>query len=396
MKKLGWKHTVYACYIGYVTESIVNSFAPLLFLTFQSEFGISLERISLLISINFCTQIFIDWLAGRYADRFGYRTSITFAHVTAAVGLIGLAVFPSLFPDPFYGLLLAVIIYAVGGGLLEVLVTPIVEACPESAGAGSVSLLHSFYNWGQVAVFLISTAFFALFGTAHWRILTVLWALVPLCNIIYLLKVPMAPLIKEGETGMTIPQLLKNGRFLLLVLLVLCAGAAECGISQWASTFAEAGLGISKSIGDLAGPTCFAIMMGTVRALHGRSGEKFRIEQLMLISGIICLVCYLIASLSPSPVGGLIGCALCGLGCALLWPGSFSVAADTLHNGGTAMFALLSLFGDLGGAAGPALIGMTADRFGGSLQTGILFGTIFPILLLLCIVLLNRIKKKAE
>ncbi len=394
MKRLTYKYTVYACYIGYVTESIVNTFAPLLFLTFQGEFGISLERISLLISINFCTQIVIDWLAGRYADKFGYRTGITFAHVTAAVGIIGLAMFPSLFPDPFWGLLLAVMLYAVGGGLLEVLVTPIVEACPDSANAGSVSLLHSFYNWGQVAVLLISTAYFALFGTAHWRILAVLWALVPLCNTVFLLKVPMNPLIKDGETGMTIPQLIKDRRFLLLLLLVLCAGASECGISQWASTFAEAGLGISKAVGDLAGPTCFALLMGTVRALHGRFGKKYRIEQLMLVSGVICLVCYLTASLSPSPVGGLIGCALCGLGCALLWPGSFSVAADSLPRGGTAMFALLSLFGDLGGAAGPALIGVTADHFGGSLQTGLLFGTIFSILLVVSLLLLRRSSHK--
>lgn len=394
MKRLGYRHTVYACYIGYVTQAIVNNFAPLLFLTFMNEFGVSLEKISLLITLNFGMQIIVDWIAGKYADKWGYRFSILLSHICSALGLAGLAILPSLLPDPFIGLLVAVMIYAVGGGLLEVLITPIVEACPLEDKSGNVALLHSFYNWGVMAVMLLSTAFFVLFGTRNWRILALLWAVVPALNTVYFANVPIGSLIEEGETGLTIVQLLKNKVFWVLAVIMLCAGACELGIAQWASTFAEAALGVSKTIGDLAGPTAFTLLMGIARVLYGINAKRMKIEKYMLGCGVLCLISYLIASLSRSPVFGLIGCALCGLSVGVLWPGAFSLSADAIRNGGTAMFALMALFGDLGGGGGPGFVGIMAEAFGGNLKTGILFGSAFPILLIISLLLLDKLRKK--
>lgn len=382
-KTANYNHTMYACFIGYIVQAIVNNFVPLLFLTFQATYNIPLSKITMLVTINFGLQLLIDLLSVSFVDRIGYRASMLLAHICAALGFLLLTILPEVFSDPFIGLLIAVTIYAIGGGLLEVLVSPVMEACPTDNKEKAMSLLHSFYCWGHVGVVLLSTLFFKLFGIENWKILAVLWAIIPIINTILFTKVPMASLIEEGETGLTIPQLFSKKIFWLFLLIMVCAGASEQSVSQWASTFAEKGLGVSKTIGDLAGPMAFAILMGTARAFYGKYGERINLDLFMIYSGILCVISYLCIALVPSPIFGLIGCALCGLSVGILWPGSFSKASASIRGGGTAMFALMALAGDLGCSSGPTLVGMVSSHFGDSLNIGILSAIIFPILFLI-------------
>lgn len=387
-----FKGTMYACFIGYIVQAVVNNFAPLLFLTFEKEYGIPLSQITMLITFNFGIQLVIDLLSAKFIDKIGYRTAIVAAHVFSAVGLISLTFLPGLLPNSFVGLLIAIVIYAIGGGLIEVLISPIMESCPSDNKEKAMSLLHSFYCWGHVGVVALSTLFFAVFGIENWKILAIIWALIPIANSIFFTRVPIAPLIEEGETGMTIKELVKNSTFWVLMLMMVCSGASEQGVSQWASTFAEKGLNVSKTIGDLAGPMAFALLMGASRAIFGKFGDKFDLDRFMLGSSILCILSYLCISLAPSSVVSLIGCSLCGLSVGIMWPGSFSKASAALKNGGTALFALLALAGDVGCSAGPTLVGFVSDAASDNLKLGILSGIIFPILLVAGILLLKKKK----
>jgi fucose permease len=380
MKK--YSCTIYASYFGYITQAIVNNLAPLLFLIFQQQFGLSLGKITLITTINFLIQLVVDLLSAKFIDRIGYRISIVAAHIFAAAGLIGLGVLPFLLRNPYAGILISVVLYAVGGGLIEVLISPIVEACPSENKAAAMSLLHSFYCWGTVAVVALSTLFLAVFGKENWRILTVIWAIIPIVNAFCFCRVPIDALTEEGE-GMTISALAQTKLFWVLMVLMVAAGASEQGMSQWASAFAEEGLHVSKLVGDLAGPCFFSVLMGAARAYYGKCGEKLDLLKFIRGSSTLCILSYLIAVFSPSTVLSLIGCGLCGLSVGIMWPGVFSLASARLPKGGTALFALLALGGDVGCSAGPTLVGFMADVFGGSLKSGLLFAVIFPVVLLL-------------
>ena len=390
-----YQNTMYACFVGYIVQAIVNNFVPLLFLTFESSYGIPLSQITMLITFNFGIQLLVDLLSAKFVDKIGYRVSIVMAHIFAALGLAGLVVLPDLLPNAFAGLLIAVVIYAIGGGLIEVLISPIMESCPSENKEKAMSLLHSFYCWGHVGVVLLSTLFFWFFGIADWKILALLWVIIPVCNGILFCKVPIAPLIEEGEIGMSLWELCKNRIFWILMLMMMCAGASEQAVSQWASTFAEQGLGVSKVIGDLAGPMSFAILMGSARAFYGKFGDRIDLDKFMQASSLLCIVSYLCISLSPSPLFSLIGCSLCGLSVGIMWPGTFSKASAALRNGGTAMFALLALAGDVGCSGGPTLVGFVTGLASDDLKKGILAGIIFPILLIVGIVSLKKAKRYA-
>lgn len=390
-----YQNTMYACFVGYIVQAIVNNFVPLLFLTFESSYGIPLSQITMLITFNFGIQLLVDLLSAKFVDKIGYRVSIVMAHIFAALGLAGLVVLPDLLPNAFAGLLIAVVIYAIGGGLIEVLISPIMESCPSENKEKAMSLLHSFYCWGHVGVVLLSTLFFWFFGIADWKILALLWVIIPVCNGILFCKVPIAPLIEEGETGMSLRELCKNRIFWILMLMMMCAGASEQAVSQWASTFAEQGLGVSKTIGDLAGPMSFAILMGSARAFYSKFGDRIDLDKFMQASSLLCIVSYLCISLSPSPLFSLIGCSLCGLSVGIMWPGTFSKASAALRNGGTAMFALLALAGDVGCSGGPTLVGFATGLASDDLKKGILAGIIFPILLIVGIVSLKKAKRYA-
>ena len=394
--KADYKKTVNACFIGYIVQAVVNNFVPLLFLTFQSQYGIPLSKITFLITFNFSIQLVIDLLAAKFVDKIGYRASALSAHASAALGLCMLAFLPELTKDPFIGILISVVVYAVGGGLLEVIVSPIVEACPTDNKEAAMSLLHSFYCWGHVGVVLLSTLFFRFVGIWHWKILACLWALVPLLNMLAFFKVPIAPIIEEGGQGLSFKELLKNKVFWLLMLLMLCAGSCEQAVSQWASAFAEAGLGISKTAGDLAGPMFFAIMMGLSRAFYGKYGDKLDLVRFMKISGVLCLCSYLLISLSPVPVPSLIGCGLCGLSVGILWPGTFSLGSAGIKGGGTMMFAFFALAGDVGCSVGPTYVGTVTSLSDGNIKQGILLACVFPILLLAGLMAVRKVVENKE
>ncbi len=392
--KFDYKKTMYACFIGYIVQAIVNSFVPLLFVTFQNTYQIPLSQITLLITINFVVQLLVDLLSAGFVDKIGYRTAMVLAHICAAAGIGLLTILPEILPNAFLGILLSVIIYAVGGGLLEVLVSPIIEACPTDNKETAMSLLHSFYCWGCTGVVLLSTIFFAVFGTAHWKWLALFWMLLPVGNMILFTKVPIYSLQEEGETGMTMGELFKEKVFWLLMIMMVCSGASEQAVSQWASTFAELGLGISKTIGDLVGPMAFSILMGTARLIYGKYGERFDLDYFMKYSTLLCIASYLLIAFVPIPAVELIGCAVCGFSVGIMWPGTFSKASASLRRGGTVLFALLALAGDLGCSGGPTLVGFVSSAVQNNLRVGIGVAIVFPVLLFAALVVMRR-KKSA-
>ena len=389
-----YNKTIRSCFVAYIVQAIVNNFVPLLFLTFQRTYDIPLSQITMLITFNFGVQLLVDLLSVSFVDRLGYRFCMVLAHILSAAGLIFLTVLPEILPSAFAGILTAVMIYAIGGGLLEVLVSPVVESCPSDNKEKAMSMLHSFYCWGHMGVVLISTVFFSAFGITNWKILAVLWAIVPLVNAAAFTKVPIRSLMEEGETGLSLKELLTMKTFWILLIMMICAGASEQGVSQWASTLAEKGLGITKTAGDLAGPMAFAILMGASRAFYGKYGDRISLDRFMVLSSLLCIVSYLGISLLGMPQLSLVCCALCGLSVGIMWPGTFSKAAAALPKGGTAMFALLALGGDVGCSGGPTLVGFVSELFGGDLKKGILAGVVFPVLLLLGVALCRKGKEE--
>lgn len=379
--KNNYKMTMYACFIGYIVQAVVNSFVPLLFVTFQTEYHIPLTQITLLITVNFVIQLVVDLLSAGFVDKIGYRASAIIAHACAGTGIFLLTILPELFSNPFYGILLAVMVYAIGGGLIEVLISPVLEACPTDNKESAMSLLHSFYCWGCTGVVLLSTLFFAVFGTSHWKILALIWVILPAANLILFTKVPIYSLHEEGESGMSISELFRVKVFWLLMAMMLCAGASEQAVSQWASTFAEKGLHIQKTVGDLVGPMMFSVLMGLSRLIYGKYGEKLNLDRFMKGSCVLCVASYLCISLVPVPIVGLIGCAICGFSVGIMWPGTFSKASAAIKRGGTVLFAMLALAGDLGCSGGPTLVGFVSSAFSGNLRLGILTAIVFPVLL---------------
>jgi len=390
-----YRKTLIACYLGFITQAITANFAPLLFLTFHHDYQISLGQIALIPTAFFLTQLLVDAFCARYVDRIGYRRAIVVSQFAAGTGLVGLAFLPDLLPDPFTGIILSVIIYAVGSGLIEVLCSPIVEACPFNNKESVMSLLHSFYCWGSLGVALISTLFFTVFGVGSWRIIACIWALVPLTNVFNFISCPIAPLVKDGKS-MSMKQLCRSPLFWTAVLLMVCAGASELSMAQWASAYAESALGLSKTMGDLAGPCLFAITMGVCRVLYGKWGEKVELTGFMLASGGMCLVCYLLASMTASPLLGLIGCITCGFSVGIMWPGTLSIASARMPLGGTAMFALLAMAGGLGGAFGPSLVGAATQFFGNDLRMGLRVGCVFPIALIIGLLMMKRLSSNKK
>ena len=394
MKKR-YQKTLLACYLGFITQAITANFAPLLFLTFHKSFDIPLGKIALIATVFYFTQLLIDVFCAKAVDYIGYRKCIVASEIFSGGGLILLAFLPSLLPDPFLGILISVIIYALGSGLIEVLCSPIVEACPFDNKDAVMSLLHSFYCWGSVGVIVLSTLFFAVFGISNWRILSCLWAILPLYNVYNFMTCPIEQLVEDGE-GLGIRGLLNLPMFWLSILLMICAGASELSMSQWASAYAESALGLTKSVGDLVGPCLFAVTMGISRTIYGKYGERFDLMKYMIFSGILCLTCYLAASASDNAMIGLLGCITCGFSVGILWPGTISISYRKIPAGGTAMFALLAMAGDMGGAIGPGLVGLISQNAGDNLCSGLRVGCIFPAVLVLSIFLLGRMKTEKK
>lgn len=383
-----YRKTKTACYLGFVTQAIAANFAPLLFLKFHNDYNISLGNIALISTCFFFTQLLVDLFCAKFVDKIGYRICIVASEVCSAAGLIGLAFLPDILPNPFTGILCSVIVYAIGSGLIEVLGSPIVEACPFENKEATMSLLHSFYCWGAVGTILISTLFFLLFGMDSWKWLAVLWALIPTCNIYNFATCPIEHLVEEGN-GMSIRELFQKPLFWISVCLMICSGASELAMAQWASAYAEAALGLSKAIGDLTGPCMFAVTMGISRVIFGKYGDRIDLMKFMTGSGILCVVCYLLTSLSSNPLIGLIGCIVCGFSVGIMWPGTISISSKKFPLGGTAMFALLAMAGDLGGSIGPGIVGYITQEAGDNIRVGMSVGLVFPVILLVMLFILS-------
>lgn len=390
-----YKKTKLACYLGFITQAVAANFAPLLFLKFHTDYNISLGNIAMISTSFFFTQLLVDLFCAKYVDKIGYRVCIVASEVCSAAGLVGLAFLPEIIPSPFIGIIISVILYAIGSGLIEVLGSPIVEACPFENKEATMSLLHSFYCWGAVGTILVSTVFFLLFGIDNWKWLAVIFALIPAINIINFATCPIKSLVEEGQ-GMGIRKLFSNPMFLIAIVMMVCSGASELAMAQWASAYAESALGFSKAVGDIAGPCMFAVTMGISRVLFGKAGDKMKLNRFMIGSGILCFVCYLLASFSENPIIGLAGCIVCGFSVGIMWPGTISISSKAFPTGGTAMFALLAMAGDLGGSIGPAIVGRGADMFGGSIHVGMRIGLLFPITLCFMLFLFNIMNHNAN
>ncbi len=390
-----YRSTVLACYLGYVVQAIVNTFVPLLLLTFQGDYGITTVQMTALITTNFLIQLATDAVCPVFVDRIGYRASSVLAHILTAIGLAGLAFLPGLMGNAFAGLMICVFLYAVGGGLLEVVISPIIEALPLENKEKHMSLLHSFYCWGQVGVVLISTIFFSIFGIGMWKIAAFFWAAMAALNVLLFAKCPIHPLIEEGEKGDCLLSLAKMPIFWLMIVMMICSGASNNGVSQWLSTFLESSQGIPKNIGDIAGPCGYAALMGLSRVLYARYSVKIELKKAMVASSLGCVISYLMISLSGSVLINILGCLLCGFSVGLLWPGTFSLASANMKRGGTLLFAFLALAGDIGCAGGPGLVGLVTEYFG-NMKLGILVGSIFPFTMLLCALFLLRKRENAK
>lgn len=390
--RFNFTHTLCASCTGYITQAIINSLAPLLFLTFQKEFQVSLDKIAFLVTINFTVQLLVDLASIKVVDKIGYRPCIVLAHIFSGAGIIGIGVFPSLFATPYYGLIVAMVVSAIGGGIIEVLISPIVEACPTDKKAATMSLLHSFFCWGQVAIILLSTLFFKTMGIENWRVLTCLWAVIPLLNALLFCFVPINQLVEEKKS-LSLKALFGNKMFWVLMLVMVCAGASEQSMSQWASAFAESGLQVSKTIGDLAGPCFFAILMGISRVFYAKYSHRIHLEKFMIGCSVLCVGTYLTAVFAPSPLLSLLGCGICGMSVGILWPGTFSIASKSLPLGGTALFALLALAGDVGCSIGPTMVGIVSGRMDDNLKKGLLIAVIFPSLLVVSMLIYRKMKK---
>lgn len=388
-----YSHTITACLCGSFIQAITLNFAPLLFLTFHSEFSVSLAKVGFLVTMNFGIQLLIDLLFSKIADRVSQRFSLVMAHVMSALGLICLGILPDLLPDPYLGLVISTVIYGIGGGLLEVMVSPVVEACPTKRKSATMALLHSFYCWGYVLTVLLSTLYFVVFGIENWQYLAMIWAIIPALNTVYLFFVPMPDQEAAGREKMEYKVLFRNKIFWLMLVMMVCSGAAEQGICQWASAFAEAGLGVSKAIGDLTGPLLFALFMGFSRIIYAKFSEKLDLRRYMFVSVLLCAFSYLCISLVPNPVIALIACSVCGFACGIFWPGTLSLAAGNIPKGGGMMFALLALGGDLGCTVGPTLVSTVSSAFGDNLKRGFLFAAAFPFIMIVLFLILRNLKK---
>lgn len=388
MQNTNYKATLQACYLGYITQALIVNLPPLLFVVFREKFSLTYTMLGNLVLLLFITQLCVDALSIKFIDRIGQRTAAVIAHLFAAAGMIALAFLPRLI-SPYAGLVVSFILFSIGGGLIEVLVSPIVESLPGDSKASSMSLLHSFYSWGQVLVIILTTAALLLTGFDFWFVIPLLWAILPVATLIKFTKVPLVP-PQRAEERTTFKGLMSSRIFIIALLLMVCSGAAEQAMAQWASLFAEKGLGIPKALGDLLGPCLFAVMMGIGRTLYGIKGQKINLRKTLIACCLLCVVSFAVTALVPAAAVSLLGCSMCGLAVSLMWPGMISLTAQSYPVGGTAMFALLALGGDLGCSVGPWLTGVVADS--ASLNIGLLTGMIFPAIMIIGLLFLKNTK----
>ena len=404
MAKRTFKGTKIACYTGYFVQAIVNNLAPLLFVIFSERYNIDLTTIGSLILINFVTQMIIDILSVKIVDKIGFKRIVVSSHFFAFAGLVMLGVLPELTSHHFIAIAASLVVSAIGSGMIEVTISPIVESLPSDKKAADMSLLHSFYCWGQMLVVALSTLYIKLAGGENWNILPIIWSVIPLVNMFNFMSVPFMPPIEEEEI-VPVKKLLKSKAFIVAMIIMFCAGASELAMSQWSSFFAEEGLHVSKFTGDLLGPCLFAVLMGAGRLFYGLYGDKIDLIKIMSEFSVLCIICYLTASFSHNSTVSLLACAVTGLSISLFWPGTFSLAAKKFPNGSGGLFGILALLGDIGCGTGPWLISYISSAFksanpalseGAALKNGLAFGCIFPIILIIGLIVLKKDTDKTD
>ncbi len=393
MSKLDVRHTFKACYMGFFIQSIVCVYAPLLFVIFNTEYNISLPFITLISTVNFVVQLITDGCAIFFLNKIGYRKAGILAHLFSFVGLVTLGMVAPQMQDMYPWIMVSVVLYSIGGGLLEVVLSPVIESTPTKSKSGAMSLLHSMFSVGSIVTVLVTTLALKLFGWQSWTKVTLLWSLLPFLNMIYFCFIPINEPGKDAKHP-SVRTFFKDKAFLGFLLVMMCGGASEIGISQWASAFAETSLGISKTAGDIIGPCMFAVMMALARILHSKNPHMITLSKAIMYSGIFAIVCYLAAALVPVPLVALIACGLCGFAVGIMWPGTLSLASRKYPAAGGALFAIMALAGDLGCTLGPSAVGFVASAFGGDLRIGLLVGTVFPLLMVIGLAVLNKKQKQ--
>ena len=392
MRKFTYDDTLKCCFLAYISSAIINNFTPLLFVIFHDSLGISVSKLGILIVLNFGVQMVVDLLGAQYADKLGYRKMVTLALFMGALGLSAMAILPFLMPA-YAGLLCSVVLYAIGSGLLEVVLSPIVEALPTERKESAMTLLHSFYCWGQMLCVLIATGFFVLFGTHNWRYLSLLLATVPFVTMLLFIRMPLCTLGNGESHSGSVIKLFANKLFVLFFIIMLCSGASELAMSQWASYFAEEGLKVSKTVGDLLGPCFFAITMGIARVFYSKMAHKLKLARFIVVCSVVCIMSYLVASLCDNPILGLGACGICGFSVGIMWPGTLSLAAVSMPAKSTAMFAMLAVGGDIGCSLGPELVAVGSSLFaihGSAIKAGLLCAIVFPLVLILSILMVVK------
>ena len=383
-----YKTTKIACFIGFVVQAIINNFLPLLFIIFNTRYNLNYEQLGRLLFVNFFVQLIVDALTPALVKRIGYRGAAIACHGLAAAGLFMLGVLPLVFSNQIYACLVAsIIVYASGSGIIEVCISPMVELLPGDKKGADMAFTHSFYCWGQAFTVLVSTLLIFLIGQQHWHFIPMFWAIIPLLNMINFMRVPVIeqpddPISKTANT------LFKNRDFWIFAVIMICAGASEITMAEWASLFAQKALGVSKTVGDLLGPCAFAVCMGSGRVIFGLLDGKFNPQKALILNNILCVLCYVGVAVCNIPALSLIACALCGFSVSLSWPGTYSMAARHFPTGGTLMFSILALCGDLGCSIGPWLMGIVANST--TLETGFLVCSVFPAFMVLTAPLLRK------
>lgn len=404
MKK-EFRLTLMAARMGFFTQALVNNLAPVFFVLFRVLYGFSYLQVGILAALNFTLQLFADITSPNLISRFGYRKCAMTAQALCAVGLILMPGLCILTGGVYISFIIPVLIYSYGAGMIEVLASPIVEAIPDLPENTKMSMLHSFYSWGQMTCVALTTLALHFIGYERWFLIPVLWSAIPIFGIILFsrARLDMADMAeKESEKG---------GRlfcrsFVLMLIIMTCAGASEIAMSEWSSLFAEEALGVSKVAGDLFGPCMFALFMGMGRMCHAKFGERLNLSRLIKACSLLCVICYVGAALLRPAAASLIFCALTGLSVSLMWPGALSLAAAR-NNGGARMYGLLAAFGDIGCIIGPvvtssvsefadgneriraigAAYGLSADKT--ALRASLLAMALIPLVMLICLSLFS-------
>lgn len=384
--------TKLAGYVGFIVQAIVNNFLPILFIVFQDVYGLGYEKLGRLIVINFATQMFIDFITPKIIHKLGYRRAAFLCQFTACVGLCLMAVLPRFMSNTYLAIIISIVFYATGSGLMEVILSPMIEMLPTGNKSGNMAVLHSFYCWGQTVVVPLTTLMVFIFGRENWTYIPLVWAVVPFVNMFTFLRVPIVEPDSE-EKQSTFLELARTPKFVVYMVMMLCAGASEIAMSQWSSLFVEQALGVSKAIGDIVGPCLFALFMALGRVIYASLSKKVSFTRLLIWLNLLCFICYVMVALCHIAVLSLVFCALCGLSVSISWPGIYSAGARTFKTGGAVMFSAFAMCGDTGCALGPGLVGLVAEYT--NLNVGFLVAAVFPLIMVICsiYILKNRVAK---